>query len=58
MRRKNKAKKIKIRRSVRIAYIAILLIIMVLSLFILQCSFNSEKNKAFTKTNIYEYNKS
>lgn len=56
MRRKNKAKKIKIRRSVRIAYIAILLIIMMLSLFILQGSFNSEKNKAFTKTNIYEYN--
>lgn len=56
MRRKNKARKIKIRRSVRNAYIAILLIIMVLSIFILQSSFNSEKNKAFIKTNIYEYN--
>lgn len=56
MRRKNKAKKIKIRRSVRNTYITILLIIMCLSIFILQNSFNSEKNQAFIKTNIYEYN--
>lgn len=56
MRKKNKAKKIKIRRSVRNTYITILLIIMCLSIFILQNSFNSEKNQAFIKTNIYEYN--
>lgn len=56
MRKKNKARKVKIRRSVRNVYIAILLIIMVASIFILQGSFNSDKNKAFIKTNIYEYN--
>lgn len=48
--------KIRIRKSVRNAYILILIAIIVGSLFTLYTSFNVENNKKFVKTNIYEYN--
>lgn len=48
--------KIRIRKSVRNAYILILIAIIIGSLFTLYTSFNAENNKKFVKTNIYEYN--
>lgn len=52
---REKKKGIKIRKSVRNAYILILLMIIVVSLFTLYNTFNVD-NKKFVKTNIYEYN--
>ena len=52
----NKNKKVKIRKSLRYAYIIALLAIIVTSLFVLYQSFNLVDKKNFVKTNIYEYN--
>lgn len=45
----------RIRRTVRSAYVLILVVIILISLFTLYNSFNAENDK-FVKTNIYEYN--
>ena len=54
--KENKNKKVKIRKSLRYAYIIVLLAIIVTSLFVLYQSFNLVDKKNFVKTNIYEYN--
>lgn len=54
--KENKIKKVKIRKSVRYAYILIILAIIVTSLFVLYQSFNLVDKSNFVKTNIYEYN--
>lgn len=51
-----KLKKVKMRKSVRRAYLIIILIIAIMSVFVLYNSFNSANKKNFVKANIYEYN--
>ena len=51
--KENKNKKVKIRKSLRYAYIIVLLAIIVTSLFVLYQYFNLVDKKNFVKTNIY-----
>lgn len=52
---KKQRKKVRIRKTLRTAYIVILLAVIVISLFNLYDTFNSENNSKYIKANVYEY---